>query len=168
MCSPTSPAVSTGERGLYFDYNNDDYWDPPDGALPWWTANLNRFLCPDVNCNVSGGTPLVSSGTGTGSQGSGSGTGAGTGPGTTVTSAKRKPLRLRTKVRRSSSVSKRDLWNMTLRVTGDGRAQVDIRCRRAKSAKLSSVVVRRVKLPRVLRSSVRCASRPTASARVVG
>jgi hypothetical protein len=54
MCYSNSPRVAGGQRGLFFDYNNDDYWDPPSGVgLPWWTANLNRFLCPDAACNIA-------------------------------------------------------------------------------------------------------------------
>src|SRR5215212_8453107 len=56
MCYSNSPRVADGQRGLFFDYGNDDYWDPPaPGAspLPWWTVNLNRFLCPDANCNLA-------------------------------------------------------------------------------------------------------------------
>lgn len=53
MCAWESPEVAAGPfNGLYFDYGNDDYWDPPQGApLGWWTVNLNRFLCPDADCN---------------------------------------------------------------------------------------------------------------------
>jgi hypothetical protein len=37
---------------MYFDYGNDDYWDPPQGVpLGWWTLNLSRFICPDAQCN---------------------------------------------------------------------------------------------------------------------
>jgi len=53
MCGWESPKVAGGPfNGLYFDYGNDDYWDPPQGApLGWWTLNLSRFLCQDANCN---------------------------------------------------------------------------------------------------------------------
>jgi hypothetical protein len=53
MCGLESPKVAGGPfNGLYFDYGNDDYWDPPQGApLGWWTLNLSRFLCQDANCN---------------------------------------------------------------------------------------------------------------------
>ena len=54
MCYSQAPRVAGGQRGQFFDYGNDDYWDPPNGApLPWWTANLNRFLCADATCNVA-------------------------------------------------------------------------------------------------------------------
>ncbi len=39
--------------GFYYDYGNDDYWDPaadPSAGsaakLGWWTVNLSRFICP--------------------------------------------------------------------------------------------------------------------------
>jgi len=64
MCYPQAPKVGSGVSGdQFFDYNNDDYWDPPASQLPltdpqyrapleWWTVNLSRFLCPDASCNV--------------------------------------------------------------------------------------------------------------------
>ena len=53
MCSAESPVRGGGAfEGEYFDFGNDDYWDPPKGKpLKWWTANLNRFLCPVADCN---------------------------------------------------------------------------------------------------------------------
>jgi hypothetical protein len=53
MCTAHAPTVGSGDFGQsYFDYGNDDYWDPPRGAaLPWWTVNLSRFVCPDTRCN---------------------------------------------------------------------------------------------------------------------
>jgi hypothetical protein len=53
MCELESPKLVGGPfNGLYFDYGNDDYWDPPQGApLGWWTVNLSRFICPDAECN---------------------------------------------------------------------------------------------------------------------
>ena len=58
MCGWESPKLAGGPfNGLYFDYGNDDYWDPPQGApLRWWTVNLNRFLCPDARCNRPAGS----------------------------------------------------------------------------------------------------------------
>ena len=159
MCAADSPSVSTGERGLFFDYKNDDYWDPPNGQpLPWWTANLSRFVCGDVNCNVPGGAPAPPSTTGDDQAPE------------TDPAPKAKPLRLKQKVRRSRSrnKAKRDLWNLSLRVTGDGRAQVDVRCRKVKTAKVSAVLVKRYKLPRTIRSTVRCATKPAVSAHRVG
>lgn len=53
MCGLSSPRIAGGAfNGLYFDYGNDDYWDPPQGQpLGWWTLNLSRFLCPTPDCN---------------------------------------------------------------------------------------------------------------------
>jgi hypothetical protein len=53
MCEWQAPKLADGPfNGLYFDYGNDDYWDPPQGApLGWWTLNLSRFLCLDAQCN---------------------------------------------------------------------------------------------------------------------
>jgi hypothetical protein len=149
MCSADSPTVSSGERGLFFDYKNDDYWDPAGGALPWWTVNLNRFVCPDVNCNVPGGAPQTE-------------------PTAAEPEKKARPLRLKQKVRRSKNKKKRDLWTLRLRLSGEGRAQVDVRCRKRAKAKVSAVLVKRLKAPRNIRTSVRCATKPAASARAIG
>jgi hypothetical protein len=53
MCGWEAPKLAGGPfNGMYFDYGNDDYWDPPQGApLGWWTVNLSRFLCPNARCN---------------------------------------------------------------------------------------------------------------------
>jgi len=38
--------------GEFFDFGNDDYWDPPSGPpLAHWTVNLSRFVCPSAGCN---------------------------------------------------------------------------------------------------------------------
>jgi hypothetical protein len=61
MCGSGSPQVASGAfNGLFFDYGNDDYWDPPNGRpLGWWTVNLSRFLCPGRNCNRPAPTPTI-------------------------------------------------------------------------------------------------------------
>ncbi|HEY3187055.1 MAG TPA: hypothetical protein VGJ70_06255 [Solirubrobacteraceae bacterium] len=53
LCLNSAPSrTSSATQSQFFDYGNDDYWDPPDGAaLPWWTANLSRFLCWEAGCN---------------------------------------------------------------------------------------------------------------------
>ena len=57
MCEGGAPAVAAGaargaRNSVYFDYGNDDYWDPPNGRpLKWWTVNLSWFLCPNASCN---------------------------------------------------------------------------------------------------------------------
>jgi hypothetical protein len=58
MCAWEAPKITNGPfNGLWFDYGNDDYWDPPGGQpLGWWTLNLSRFICPDKSCNRPPGT----------------------------------------------------------------------------------------------------------------
>jgi hypothetical protein len=52
MCAESAPHVAGLNAGMFFDYGNDDYWDPPKGRpLGWWTANLSRFVCADPQCN---------------------------------------------------------------------------------------------------------------------
>jgi hypothetical protein len=53
MCYRAAPQRARGDfQSEYFDYGNDDYWDPPQGKpLAWWTVNLNRFLCDSATCN---------------------------------------------------------------------------------------------------------------------
>ena len=70
MCYTSQTSKDTGLA--VFDYLNDDYWDaratvnplgfePARPALPWWTVNLSRFLCPPVsgvpNCAVANSNP---------------------------------------------------------------------------------------------------------------
>lgn len=52
MCEG-GPRRGSGAYGdAFFDFGNDDYWDPPNGpALPHWTVNLSRFVCPTADCN---------------------------------------------------------------------------------------------------------------------
>ena len=38
-------AISTDTGVPVFDHNNDDYWDPTAGQLPWWTVNLSKYVC---------------------------------------------------------------------------------------------------------------------------
>jgi hypothetical protein len=65
MCLDTSPNRGDGSfQGEFFDFSNDDYWDPPNGQpLGWWTADLSRFLCPEAGCNgvTSSDTPPLAS-----------------------------------------------------------------------------------------------------------
>lgn len=50
MCYASRTTFDSGTEA--FDYRNDDYWDPPGGALPWWTVNLSKYVCP-ANCSVT-------------------------------------------------------------------------------------------------------------------
>ena len=56
MCSGAAVPFDPTQR-VFFDFNNDDYWDPAadpasgsSAKLGWWTVNLSRFLCPSTGC----------------------------------------------------------------------------------------------------------------------
>jgi hypothetical protein len=53
MCTGDAPVRGSGIfASEFFDYGNDDYWDPPAGRpLGWWTVNLSRFICRTADCN---------------------------------------------------------------------------------------------------------------------
>ena len=142
MCTKNAPIVSTRERGLYFDHGNDDYWDPPQGpALPWWTVNLNRFLCQDATCNVA------SSGGSADLQGD-AGADASPAP----------DAKVRLKARRTKNG-----WKVTVTARGQGEAVVVVRCRPTPRRAVRTVLAKRTVLPRTISKTVRCATRPQAS-----
>ena len=150
MCLPDSPQRAGGEyHSLWFDYGNDDYWDPPGGApLPWWTVTLNRFLCPDATCNLPSGytpppAPPVEPGSGSGEQ-----------------STTRRRARVALSARRYA----RNRWSLAVRVRGRGTGVVSVSCRTSRRARSSTVWSRRTRIPRTLRKRVRCASRPKVTA----
>lgn len=172
MCYSNSPQVSNGERGQFFDYRNDDYWDPPAGpALPWWTVNLNRFLCPDAGCNVAPGAddPLPSApdadGDGVPDASDNCPSVANPDQRNSYDDARGDACepraargRLRMTVHRRGSV-----WKLKLRATGSGRGVVTVRCRVRRGAQVRTVYTRSMKLPRTLHRNVHCrASRPRA------
>lgn len=177
MCYSQSPKVAGGQRGQYFDYGNDDYWDPPQGAgLPWWTANLNRFLCPDAACNVApadGSTvtagpdpdgdgvaddvddcPYVADSDQRDSDGDGRGDACS--PNQRASAARKPTVRITAK--RAKKV-----WKVTLTARGEGRAVVTVRCRRTRLGSVKTVLSRRTALPRTVHGTVRCATRPRAA-----
>ena len=150
MCYSQAPKVAGGQRGQFFDYGNDDYWDPPSGQpLPWWTANLNRFLCPNAACNIAsadGGEttppeeqPVAQP------------------PATTAPPAK---LSVRLKAKRSKKG-----WKVAVTARGQGNAVVTLRCRPTKRSAMRTVLSRETRLPRTLRATVRCATKPRAAVR---
>ena len=168
MCLPSAPRRDSGEyQSQYFDYGNDDYWDPPGKALGWWTVNLNRFLCSDAACNrppagtVAGA--LTDALNDAGKQLLGKCTGLGMviagGP---CTSALRKagvpahsqapPTRpkLRFRARRKS----RARWQVTLELRNGERASVTVTCRRG--AKRVRALRRRLNAGTPVRAAVRC------------
>src|SRR4051812_2775009 len=136
MCYSNSPRVATGQRGTFFDYRNDDYWDPAGGALPWWTVNLNRFLCPDTSCNLVPGADAPAAGPD--SDGDGVADAADNCPraanpdqGNTYGDGHGDACEARTTRARLKMSAKRrgSLWKLRLRATGSGRAVVMVRCR---------------------------------------
>jgi hypothetical protein len=176
MCYSNSPKVAGGQRGLFFDYNNDDYWDPPGGVgLPWWTANLNRFLCPDAACNIastSGDTvtagpdadgdgvadaddvcPSVADPDQRDANGDGQGDAC---PAKPLRSVKRATVRMKAKRAKKG-------WKVTMTARGQGRALVTLRCRPTARGKVKTVLSKRTALPRTLRRTVSCATRPRAA-----
>lgn len=177
MCYSQAPKVGGGQRGQFFDYGNDDYWDPPQGAaLPWWTTNLNRFLCPDAACNIgpdSGQSvtagpdrdgdgvaddadvcPDVADPDQRDSDGDRRGDACSEAP---RTRAAPKPT-VRIKSRRAGTG-----WKVTVTARGQGRAVVTVRCRPAAHRAVKTVLSRRTALPRTVRGKVRCATRPRAA-----
>jgi hypothetical protein len=187
MCYSNSPEVADGQRGTFFDYGNDDYWDPPSGApLPWWTVNLNRFLCPDTSCNRAplsvDETPGFSTSVGT-PQPDGDGDGVPDAEDNCPDVAnsdqdnsygdrrgdacERRPRRAHLKMR-ASRHGKR-VWKVRLRATGEGSGVVVVRCRRRLHGQVRTVLARTTRLPRTLHVRVRCvASRPRGTLLVSG
>jgi hypothetical protein len=158
MCYSRAPRVGSGQRGQFFDWGNDDYWDPPAGEpLPWWTVNLNRFLCPDATCNVTPGAgvaepppPVVDPPLGA--------------PPAAGPEQRRPRPRLRVRAKRRGT-----LWKLRIRATGAGRGVVSVRCRTRRHGRVRVVYRRATDLPSAFRTSVRCrASRPKARLRVRG
>ena len=156
MCYSNAPKVADAQRGLYFDYGNDDYWSPPGGTpLPWWTVDESRFLCPDASCNlVAEGEPAPAP--------SGDPAAAAPAPGTTTrtrTTRRRRHARVRIHAARRGH----RVWKVRVRAIGDGRGIVLVRCRRHRHGQMRTVLTRRTHLPRTVHGRVRCgASRPRA------
>ncbi len=176
MCYTNSRQVADGQRGEFFDYGNDDYWSPVNAPLPWWTVDLNRFLCPDAGCNVAPGAidsevtaafsgddadgdgvadaidncPKVANPDQTDSYGDARGDAC-------------ERRRVRGHVRMRASNRHRGVWKLRLRATGSGRGVVTVRCRRRARGQVRTVLERRTRLPRTLHGRVRCAAgRPRA------
>jgi hypothetical protein len=151
MCYSQAPKVAGGQRGQFFDYGNDDYWDPPSGApLPWWTANLNRFLCPDAACNIasSGGDTIVR----------GPEAGGGGDAGTEQAAPRAAKLSVKLKAKRSKKG-----WKVAVTARGEGSAVVTLRCRPKRRSRVKTVLSKETRLPRTLRATVRCATKPRAA-----
>ena len=172
MCYSQAPRVASGQRGQFFDYGNDDYWDPPNGApLPWWTANLNRFLCAEATCNVSGTTdPGIARGPDSDGDGMADDEDTcpnvanpdqldsnGDGMGDACTRAARRPS-----VKLTAKRSKKG-WKVAITARGEGNAVVTLRCRRKARGPVKTVLSKNTRLPRTLRTTVKCTSKPRAA-----
>jgi hypothetical protein len=145
MCAPGAPQRADGSYyGLFFDYGNDDYWDPAGGTLSWWTVNLSRFLCPDVTCN---GPPADLN-----QQGA---TTARPQPGGVGRAGERRPVKL--SVRRSRRSGR---WRVSVLARGSGRALLQVRCRTARGGKVRVIYRKRIRLPRRVKPTRTCMSKP--------
>jgi hypothetical protein len=176
MCYSNAPQVANGQRGLFFDFRNDDYWDPPGGApLPWWSVSLNRFVCPDADCNVAAGA--VEDAAVLGPDGDGDGVADESDNCALVPNADQTnsygdargdaceaaPATARARVRIRARRKARGRWKVKVRAKGSGRAIVMVRCRVRRRGSVRTVLSRRTKLPRTLRARVKCrGSRPRA------
>jgi hypothetical protein len=155
MCYPNVPPQRPG--GPFFDYHNDDYWDPPGGnPLPWWTVDLNRFLCPNATCNVVPGA--VNQNTQVEAAGN---------PSECARAVRRHhPRRAHVRGCSRSHVALRVAghhgrgWHVVVRAGGQGQAIVALRCRRHRGGQVDTVAVRITRLPSRLRMNVRCVTRP--------
>jgi hypothetical protein len=114
MCLASAPPVA-GYSGEFFDYGNDDYWDPPGGSpLPWWTVNLSSFICPAADCNRSPGAASAS---------------ASTAESASSTTAAGKRERRATKPGLNVRAVRRGMrWTLDIKARGIGRATLTVRC----------------------------------------
>jgi hypothetical protein len=152
MCGVESPKIVGGDfNGLYFDYGNDDYWDPPRGAsLGWWTLNLSRFICPDHDCNrpVPTRSPVAAQTT--------------PNPAPAARRAERRSAERRARARKlrrprlARRVARGRMYTrLRLRARGAGTARLVVRCRRGAGPR-RRVMSRRVALPSTVRVKTRC------------
>ncbi|MEA2459305.1 MAG: hypothetical protein QOC95_2277 [Thermoleophilaceae bacterium] len=177
MCYTNAPKVADGQRGEFFDYGNDDYWSPVNAPLPWWTVDINRFLCPDASCNVAPGA--LGSGVSAASADGGDTDGDGVPDATDNCPKVANPdqtnsygnsrgdacearlshahLKMRAS-RRAGGV-----WKIRLRATGSGHGVVTVRCRPHARAQVRTVFERATRVPRTLHGRVSCGTgRPRA------
>jgi hypothetical protein len=152
MCGVESPKIAGGDfNGLYFDYGNDDYWDPPRGAaLGWWTLNLSRFICPNRDCNRPEGarSPVAARTTPKPSA---------------VERSERRAAERRLRARKlhrprlARRVSRGRVYTrLRLRAAGAGTARLVVKCRRGGPRR--RVMSRRVALPATVRVKTLCRS----------
>ena len=141
MCNRSSPSVADFS-GEYFDWGNDDYWDPPAGApLAWWTVNLSSFICSDTSCNGISTARAADEPSATASEPAPAEPASGVAP----------TLRLRARLVRPGR------WRVTAIARGEGRHRLQLRCRRR------AVARRTLTLPARASFRVRCRTRPRAA-----
>ena len=155
MCYPNAPRRASGEaNALFFDYGNNDYWDPPGGALRGWAVNLSNFICPNKDCNLPGGS-APDPGGGDGDAVPTSVDSCPSTPGTncpaSADAARSGASAARARVKRRKVARHR--WRVRVRVRGHGRARVRVLCGRR------TVRRRVVRVPAKLRFRVRCNKR---------
>ena len=164
MCVPSAPPRQDGSyHALFFDYGRDDYWDPAGGSLPHWTVNLSRFVCPDIACNVPGGSgsgglldsdgDLIPDVLDPCPRAPGATCPAGE-PGADASRRQPTGVRMAVSARRS-----RRGWRLRIRLTGGPRARLSVMCGR------HHVYRRAVAIPRTVRMTRRCGARPRVVAR---
>jgi hypothetical protein len=178
MCYPQAPRRGSGAyQRQFFDFGNDDYWDPQGGALPWWTVNLSRFLCPNIVCNVPSDPTTAGQLIGT--------LGEIIDPRELVVSCPQEQLLAVDRTCKANSATGADVsrraaarpsidfaarragsgrWRLSLRLRGEGRALVTVRCQR--KGRQVRVLRRRISSRRTYRALVRCDTRPRASAQL--
>jgi hypothetical protein len=133
MCYPQAPKRASGEfNALFFDYGNNDYWDPPSGpTLPRWTVNLSSFVCPTADCNLSGRpiptSPIDSDRDNVPDAADACPTTRGTRCPANSDRARAARSVAHTRVRRHRVA--RNHWKVRVRVRGRGRARVRLVCR---------------------------------------
>lgn len=64
MSNGAGPTPHDPVLGAFYDFGNDDYWDPAadpasgsNAILRWWTVNLSRFICPVSGCGYPNASP---------------------------------------------------------------------------------------------------------------
>ena len=149
MCAFEAPKIKGGPfNGLWFDYGNDDYWDPPQGQpLGWWTLNLSRFICPDANCNRPGAPAADPAATQQRPQAA---------QDSARPESRRRPSsrrlrrpRLARRVRHGARYTR-----LRLRARGAGTARLVVRCPRRSHRR--GIVSRRIALPAKVRVTTTC------------
>ena len=160
MCYASSPRRGSGAfQRLYFDYGNDDYWDPPSGnPLRHWTVNLSRFVCPTADCNAMVGRPGDADGDGILDESDNCPETANPTQANSFGDRRGDACEPRSIARTRRRGGK---WKVAIRVEGEGSAVVSLRCGRGRRSR--TVYRRETRLPATVRARVRCGSKPVAA-----